>query len=357
MDTGGSPQRVASPDLPDPAVLVAAAEANTKRAEAALARAEVEAAQAAATAHAQMLEERAGRLREQELRLNAQQELLTVQQGEHSEESLPPAEPHDSDLPVPHDGKSTLKFVEPKKFSGSEDSRPIDVFLDSAERWLRFGAKSPPPVEQWAMYASSLLTGQAEKQFSVVSRQSAIDLADMSWAKFCSIMKGAYSRIEQDFAARVEFHEIEQKHDQDVNSLVRTMRELISKMDELPDPKTQAFTLVGALREDIRKATMRLAPRGGSWASFDEAAEAAVIAEADLRRNRLLSRGTKSQGQYDSKRSDDRKRSNNSPFARSGKRDDHSREGSRGNDAGMAHGGHAGGRWWRTPWRRLRRQI
>ena len=237
MDTGGSPQRVASPDLPDPAVLVAAAEANTKRAEAALARAEVEAAQAAATAHAQMLEERGGRLREQELRLNAQQELLTVQQGEHSEESLPPAEPHDNDLPVPHDGKSTLKFVEPKKFSGSEDSRPIDVFLDSAERWLRFGAKSPPPVEQWAMYASSLLTGQAEKQFSVVSRQSAIDLADMSWAKFCSIMKGAYSRIEQDFAARVEFHEIEQKHDQDVNSLVRTMRELISNMDELPDPK------------------------------------------------------------------------------------------------------------------------
>ena len=219
-----SPQRAGSPDLPDPTILVAAAEANTKRAEAALVRAEAaaaESAQHAAQARAEMLEERAGCLHEQEMRLNVQQELLHANAGEHSEESLPPAETHDNDLPVPHDGKSTLKFVEPKKFSGSEDSRPIDVFLDSAERWLRFGAKSPPPVEQWAMYASSLLTGQAEKHFSVVSRQSAINLADMSWAKFCSIMKGAYSRIKQDFAACVEFHEIEQKHDQDVNSLVR----------------------------------------------------------------------------------------------------------------------------------------
>ncbi len=249
----------------------------------------------------------------------------------------------DDDLPIPRDKKSTLKFIEPKKFSGSEDSRPIDVFLDSAERWLRFGAKSPSPVEQWAMYASSLLTGQAEKHFSV-SRSSGIDLADMSLSKFGSIMKGAYSRIEQDFAARVEFHEISQKYDQDVNSLVRTMRELISKMDELPDPKTQAFTLVGALRENIRRATMRLAPRGGSWASFDEAAEAAVIAEADQKRNSLLSRGTKAQNQVDSKKSSHRKRSTDGQFARNGKRDDTSREGSRGYGAGRSGGGPAGGR-------------
>lgn len=151
-----SPQRATSPDLPDPAILVAAAEANTQRAEAARVRAEAQAAQAqqaAAQTRAEMLAERAGRLCEQEMRLKVQQELMNVQQGEHSEEA-PPAEVHDNDLPVPHDGKSTLKFVEPKKFSGSEDSRPIDVFLDSAERWLRFGAKSPPPVEQWAMYAS-----------------------------------------------------------------------------------------------------------------------------------------------------------------------------------------------------------
>lgn len=83
----------------------------------------------------------------------------------------------------------------------------------------------------------------------MVSRSSGIDLADMSWEKFCSIMKGAYSRIEQDFAARVDFHDMKQKPDQDVNSLVRDMRELFSKMDQLPDPKTQAFTLVSALKE------------------------------------------------------------------------------------------------------------
>ena len=58
---------------------------------------------------------------------------------------------------------------------------------------------------------------------------------------------------------------------------------------------------------------------------LDEAAENAVIAEADLRRIRLLSRGTKSQDQYDSKRSDDQKRTIIGPFARSGKRDEHPR--------------------------------
>ncbi len=153
------------------------------------------------------------------------------------------------------------------------------------------------------MFASSLLTGQAEQHFSVVSRASGIDLADMSWDKFCSIMKGAYSRIEQDFAARVDFHDLKQKPDQDVNSLVRDMRGLFSKMDQLPDPKTQAFTLVSALEENLRKSVMRLAPRSGSWSDFDEAAEAAVVAEADLQRNRLLSHGAKGPAQTDQKRS------------------------------------------------------
>lgn len=85
-------------------------------------------------------------------------------------ESEPAPEPEESEnvgLPpaVGSGGKSALKFLEPKEFSGSEDSRPIDVFLDSAERWLKYGAKEPPQAQQWAMFASSLLTGQAEQHF------------------------------------------------------------------------------------------------------------------------------------------------------------------------------------------------
>lgn len=49
----------------------------------------------------------------------------------------------------------------------------------------------------------------------------------------------------------------------------------------------QAFTIASALKENIRKAVMRLAPPGESCWRFDGAAEAAVAAEADLRRNRL----------------------------------------------------------------------
>ncbi len=214
------------------------------------------------------------------------------------------------------------------------------MFLGSVERWLKYGSREPPHVDQWAMYASSLLTGQAEAHFAAVTRTSGVDLSDMSWDIFCDTMKNAYSRIEQDFAARVGFHEIEQKSDQDVNGLVREMRELLGKMDGLPDAKTQAFMLVNALKENIRKATMRQAPRGGSWASFDEAAEAAVVAEADLRRNRLLS--SAAEGQTDEKKTIDQKRSYGNHAAKSGRRDERPREQSRGFGAGRGGGVGAG---------------
>ncbi len=65
--------------------------------------------------------------------------LRELQQLQGEPEPAPePEETEDVSLPsAVGSGKSTLKFLEPKKFSGSEDSRPIDVFLDSAERWLK----------------------------------------------------------------------------------------------------------------------------------------------------------------------------------------------------------------------------
>lgn len=94
-----------------------------------------------------------------------------------------------------------------------------------------------------------------------------------------SMLTGAYSRIEQDIAGHVDRHDLEQKPDQDVNRLVRDVRELLfSKTDYgpgtscVPNPKTllrRSHTVVSALKENIWKAAIRLDSRGGSWSSFD----------------------------------------------------------------------------------------
>ncbi len=98
--------------------------------------------------------------------LAAQQFIIDRPAGENLTVLDDDLEEEDPVLPDMH--KSTLKFIEPKKFTGSEDPRPVDVFLGSAERWLKYGSREPPHVDQWAMYASSLLTSQAEAHFAAI---------------------------------------------------------------------------------------------------------------------------------------------------------------------------------------------
>ncbi len=65
--------------------------------------------------------------------LAAQQFIIERPAGENLTVLDDDLEEEDPVLPDMH--ISTLKFIEPKKFTGSEDPRPVDVFLGSAERF------------------------------------------------------------------------------------------------------------------------------------------------------------------------------------------------------------------------------
>ena len=91
------------------------------------------------------------------------------------------------------------------------------------------------------------------------------------------ILKAAYHRSGEDFAARVTLH----AWSRNPTSLVREFKQLLGRMCSRPDEQTLIFSFVNMLKAGLRKQVLLRCPENGAWDSLSAVTDAAVLVESD----------------------------------------------------------------------------
>jgi hypothetical protein len=103
------------------------------------------------------------------------------------------------------------RLPQPDKYSGANDTRRVEDFLEEAELWM---VTSGIPVTHLATWGSFMLNADAKlfltSKLDDLRVRTGVRLPAMAWQQFCEIMIEGYCKPELNVSARGALHALQQ---------------------------------------------------------------------------------------------------------------------------------------------------
>ena len=134
-------------------------------------------------------------------------------------------------------------------FKTSSADRTVGDFLAEMERYLRLTSAAPG---MYAEYASAYLGGEASRFWQALSA-SASEVMD--WTDFKHHLTQAFDVVDEESAARAEFHELEMSKKEGVEAYYRAFVALLARMKIKPTVPDQIYKFRNGLTPHLQKIT------------------------------------------------------------------------------------------------------